>query len=720
MYMDNGHYDVGRRLSSLRRGLALASLALVTSLITGCFSDETDGSGTPAKSAGFSVGGIASGLVHAGLSLTNGVDTLAVAANATSFVFPILLASGATYAVTIASQPADSHCSLANASGTVGSAAVTSVQVTCTALTQTVGGTITGLTTAGLRLSNGNEVISPAANASSFAFPTAVNEGATYSVAITTQPANLTCSLGNPSGTVGTVPVTSVSVTCAPVAQTVGGTISGLTAAGLILSNGTDTVAPAANATSFVFPHPVAEGANYLVSVQTPPGGLTCLITGGSGTVGTKPVITVQVNCSPPAGFLVGANITGLTAAGLVLANGTDTFSPAANATVFTFPTPVATGAAYSITVQTQPAGQVCGVVGVYPQVMGLSDATNHIVTCVPTPAFPILAGKESCPATDIYSLNIDSTGVGANLTNTSTIVADAAGNVFQTGGAQTVRKVSPAGVVTTIAGAINQMGNVNGKGLAAMFNTPYGLTVDAAGGLLATETDDVRTIANDGTVGTLAGGATGGFANGTGTAAQFLGPVGIAVDAVGNAYVADQSNYAIRKITPAGVTTTLAGNPLAAGVLDGVGGAAHFANPWGMTIDAAGNLYVTERNAEVIRKIAPDGTVTTLAGVDGAHGGGAGFADGTGSAARFNGPGNLTIDAGGNLFVIDQNDEAIRKVTPAGVVTTVAIMTGYDQGFSPVPPAGLTLPVQVVGITISPTGAGYIAVGCAIEKIGL
>ena len=250
----------------------------------------------------YTIGGAISGLSATGLVLANGSDTVSPAANANSFVFPTAESSGSSYSVTVSTQPTGETCTVTNGSGTVGSSNVSSVQVACTASgTYTIGGTISGLTATGLVLANGTDTVSPAANATTFVFSTAVASGANYAVTVSTQPTGETCTVTNGSGTVGSSNVTNVQVACAASTTgtyTIGGTISGLTATGLVLANGSDTVSPAANATTFVFPTAVVSGATYSVGVSTQPTGETCTVTNGSGTVGSSNVTNVQVACA--------------------------------------------------------------------------------------------------------------------------------------------------------------------------------------------------------------------------------------------------------------------------------------------------------------------------------------------------------------------------------------------------------------------------------------
>lgn len=225
------------------------------------------------------------------------------------------------------------------------------------------------------------------------------------------------------------------------------------------------------------------------------------------------------------------------------------------------------------------------------------------------------------------------------------------------------VRKIFSDNSTAFVAGST--VGFVNGTGAAAQFGTVAGVAIDGFNNTYVSDANYhcIRKITSSGVVTTFAGGTLG-TANGTGTAAQFNAPYGLAIDASGNLYVSDTYNHRIRKITPAGVVTTLAGSTQ--GYADGTGTAAQFNFPFGIAVDASGNVYVGE-NCRV-RKITPAGVVTTFAG------GTQGYLDGNGTAARFNnGINAIAIDNSGNLFVADTYNYRIRKITPAANVTTFA-----------------------------------------------
>ncbi len=260
-----------------------------------------------------------------------------------------------------------------------------------------------------------------------------------------------------------------------------------------------------------------------------------------------------------------------------------------------------------------------------------------------------------------------DGTGTAAQFNNPSDIEIDEAGNLYVAEDYNNrIRKITPSGVVTTLAGS-GVAGFGDGIGTAAQFSGPAGLILDSSGTLYVADTDNhrIRKITPAGVVTTVAGSGVAGFANNTGTAAQFNRPYDVALDSSNNLYVADLDNDRVRKITPAGVVTTFAGSGVA-GSTDATGVAATFNGPLGIAVDSVDNVYVATDAGHRIRKITPGAVVTTLAGSTD------GYFDGTGAAARFSWPQGIAIDNYDNLYVADSNNYRIRKITSAGVVTTV------------------------------------------------
>ena len=254
----------------------------------------------------FTIGGTVSGL-GSSLSVTlldNGSDSLTVAANG-AFTFAKKLATGATYNVTVGTQPTGETCTVTNGSGTVGTKNVTTVSVACVVKTFTIGGTLSGLGSGHsvTLLDNGSDSLALTANGT-FTFATALPTGATYSVTVGTQPTGQTCTVTNGSGTVGTSNVTNVAVACtAPKTFSIGGTLSGLgsSLSVTLLDNGTDSLTRSVNGT-FTFAKRLATGATYNVTVSVQPSGQTCTVTNGSGTVGTSNITNIAVACSGNGG----------------------------------------------------------------------------------------------------------------------------------------------------------------------------------------------------------------------------------------------------------------------------------------------------------------------------------------------------------------------------------------------------------------------------------
>jgi sugar lactone lactonase YvrE len=264
--------------------------------------------------------------------------------------------------------------------------------------------------------------------------------------------------------------------------------------------------------------------------------------------------------------------------------------------------------------------------------------------------------------------------GAAAKYYTPSGVSADSDGNVYITDFMNhLIRKVNGDGMAITLAGSVP--GVDDGPLATAKFWYPNGCAVDNQGNVYISEEAPprVRKITKAGEVTTVAGDLTIGYNEGTGTAAKFKSPSGIAVDDLGNLYVADQHNHAIRKITPAGVVTTLAGG--IQGNADGTGTAAQFFRPTGVVADKQGNVFVADLFNHRIRKITAAGVVTTIAGSS------AGYEDGSGATAKFSYPAGLALDKEGNLYVADSENHRIRKITQAGVVTTFAGNT--TQGVS-------------------------------------
>ena len=283
-----------------------------------------------------------------------------------------------------------------------------------------------------------------------------------------------------------------------------------------------------------------------------------------------------------------------------------------------------------------------------------------------------ILTNSTGSAVGNPVSLTVVSVG-GKRLHYPASLAIDAADNLYVSNAANhTIEKITPAGVVSTFAGSPGLAGSLAGTGAAARFSQPSGLAIDAAGNLYVADSGNgmIRRITPGGFVTTVAGSAVNrGNADGAGAGATFGLPIGIAVDLVGNIYVADAYNATLRKITTAGVVSTLAGAAEQTGEANGVGNAARFNYPNGVTVDVAGNVYVADRYNHTIRKITAAGVVSTLAGSPGVAGGN----DGAGAEALFNQPCGLAIDTDGNLFVADTGNATIRLVAPGGAVITLA-----------------------------------------------
>lgn len=325
-----------------------------------------------------------------------------------------------------------------------------------------------------------------------------------------------------------------------------------------------------------------------------------------------------------------------------------------------------------------------------------------------PPPQLALVAGSVTVAG------STDAPGVNARFYAPNGAATDRLGTLYLADTSNnTIRVVSTARTVTTLAGTAGVLGHNDAIGSAASFNGPAGIALDSFNNIFVADTvnSTVRLVTQSGVVSTFAGTALAtGSLDGTGTAARFFLPSAIAIDGLNNLFVADTYNNTIRKITPAGVVTTLAGAPGIFGSADGTGGAASFNLPSGIATDSAGNIYVADTRNNTIRKITSLGAVTTLAGTAGV----VGSADGIGAAASFNGPAGIVCDNFGNLYVADHGNSTIRKVTRTGIVTTVAGQPGV-VGFTPGSLPGVISHPTAVAFTFNTL---YLTSGNAVAQI--
>jgi len=290
-------------------------------------------------------------------------------------------------------------------------------------------------------------------------------------------------------------------------------------------------------------------------------------------------------------------------------------------------------------------------------------------------------------------------------------IAADGAGGLLVADNFNmTLRRVAPDGTVMTLAGRVRATGSSDGAGTNANFFWPSGVARDRSGNYYVADSGNhtVRKVSPDGSVSTFAGAAgASGFADGAGRHARFSWPSDVACDRAGNVYVADRGNHAVRRVSPSGEVTTLAGVPGRSGCADGACGSALFSNPSGVAVDALGNVYVADLGNQTVRKIAPGGEVVTLAGCPGIRG----SADGRGALARFNGPSDVETDDLGNVYVTDRDNHMIRKIAPDGTVMTLG---GAPNAMSCADGIGREARfAQPSGIAVGPGGVLYIGDAC-------
>jgi hypothetical protein len=422
---------------------------------------------------------------------------------------------------------------------------------------------ISGLTASGLTLAVNGSNVAVAKGAAAVTLVQGLSSGGSYAVTVQAQPIGQACAVSGGTGTVGSADVTSVAVICGTEASGLGGTLSGLTAAGLVLANGNDSVELAAGATTFTM-NPVDYDSAYDVTVRTNPPGEVCSVANGSGTMGSSPVDDVAVTCL----LGIGGTISGLGAhTGLkLLNNGADSTVIAANATTFSMNTSVAEGAPYDITIGTQPYG-----ISVACAVSGSSGTANTVVTSVAIDCTSVTPLQ-----TEVTDVTYGTSALSDwGLNSPQRIAVDAAGDLF---------------LADTHNGAVKEIPLVNGSYGAAIeigtgFTTPTGIALDAAGNVFVTDlgTGAVSEIP---------------FANGNYGPPVTIGPTfgapqGVAVDGADDVFVADAAEPSIQELP---FSKGSYGAPVSLG--------SGFTSPYGLTLDAADDVFVANTVGGSIEEI--------------------------------------------------------------------------------------------------------------------
>lgn len=365
---------------------------------------------------------------------------------------------------------------------------------------------------------------------------------------------------------------------------------------------------------------------------------------------------------NPPAKakYSLGGTVDKRDFAGLTLSNGPDTVSILPNATSFSFPYPFATGTSYNVKVDSQPGGlrESCTVGNATGRISNknISDLNVSCVKAIPNVSTIAGANNQGY---------VDGKAANARFNVPTGIALDQFGNIYVADLANhSIRKITTNGDVSTFAGN-GSPGREDGVGKAASFKYPAGLAIDKANNLYVADSGNnlIRKITPNGRVSTLAGSGSGGRADGQGASASFLNPHGVAVDDEYNVYVTDTWNYLIRKISPLGLVSTFAGTG-SQGKTDGKKQAASFFWPLGIALDQQGNIYVTETYSplSLVRKISADGDVSTIL-----------------TSSSFHSPINaasivaIAVDSAGFVYMADQSNNLIEALAPDGGVRVIA-----------------------------------------------
>lgn len=416
---------------------------------------------------------------------------------------------------------------------------------------------------------------------------------------------------------------------------------------------------------------------------------------GGGGGGGASPAGNGGGSVAVTPSFALGGVVRGLDR-GAQVTLGTDAGQQLVVAADgdFVFGQQIRSGSAYQVSVVSNPPGQQCAIIGGSGQ---LGSAVNDIqVTCNPAslagdtdgPLVTTFAGQSGVPG-----VNDTREGVTASLFCPFGIATAPSGNLYVTDSkAGTVRKIDAAGSVSTFAG-VPVLNLTDGPRALPVFQSALGIARDPSGNLYVGDgpSEPLRKVAPDGSVSSVAGFGPGLPADAGMTAIGM--PTGGVADAAGNVYFADYQSLTVWRTTPAGATDLIAGAPYTEGTADGPGLFARFKSPFGIALATDGALFVSDMGSHTIRRISPSGEVSTVAGKTGE----AGLVDGSLSSARFNYPAGLAFDPAGNLYVADSGNRVVRMISPSGIVGTVAGSPrapggasgyGHDAGF--VDPLGI------------------------------
>jgi len=678
--------------------LALLPILVITTL-SGCDGDlgGTDSADNASGAlATYTVGGTVSGLApgESVILRNNNADSRSISSNG-AFAFATASPGGTTYAITVGTQPVGELCTVVGGTGTISTANVSDAAVTCMDRAFRLGGSIQGLTSAGLVLADGSDTVTVSGGTTTFTLPTPIAFTSRYTVTVNVQPAGQSCAVMNGSGVMPAGNVMSVSVSCTDVAFTVGGNVSGLSAGQSVqlLNNGTDPLTASANG-PFAFHHPLAAGATYAVSIGTQPINEHCSVSygSGSGTVPASPITSIAVTCAPNL-QRIGGTVSGLTAGQSIQLtnNGADALTISADGS-FDFATSLPSAATYNVSVKIQPSVETCTVTNSVGTV-GPSNVSNVTVGCVPRRQFALVSNN-SDNTISVYTVDPSTFAF-------STVPGSPFTELGTAGGPQVIA-VSPVCPFAYVAN--NNDTNVSAfavdpvvGALAAVPGSPFATGLFPQG--VAISPDCSRLYVTNNGDSTLSGfsidpnsGALVALAGSPYTLGM-SSPYGVTFDATGRRlYVADESMNGIFafSLDPAtGAPTAIAGSPYSTGN-----------NPRNPQVHPNGSfLYVANADSNNVSVYSIDPTTGALNEISGSP-----FPAGTG-------PFNVSIHPGGLLaYVPNVGDNTISgyAINPnTGAFSALAGSPFSDPSlngpiFLAVNPTGtLAAAVQVGGNTI-------------------